>query len=173
MRATDERHSINVKCRSSLELPDTSQGKQFNFCHEASPLSPISLRHVWKRALDSGTVVSDEGLGGKSLASRKDGCVDKHLLFFAGTMSRGQRESSLQFPWGGGSTVLREQKTPFGLPLSSLADLQTVALDFVKQTSIADTLPVKIFCTLTFCASALEHTFQDRTDSIGGLGKFL
>lgn len=63
MRATDERRSINAKCRASLELPDTSQGKQFNSCHEASPLSPIRLRRVWKKVLDSGQLSLMKGLG--------------------------------------------------------------------------------------------------------------
>lgn len=73
MRATDERRSINAKSHSSLELPDSSQGKLANPGHEASPLSQISLSCVWKKALDSGTVVSKAGSGDKLLASRKDG----------------------------------------------------------------------------------------------------
>lgn len=59
MRATDERRSINAKCHSLLHLPDGSQGKQLKpQHHEASPLSQVCLRHVWKKALDSGTASS-------------------------------------------------------------------------------------------------------------------
>lgn len=73
MRSTDERLSINAKCSSSLDLPDSSQGKQFNPDHEVAPLSQISLRR-----LEQGSVfrqsLSEERFRDKSLASRKDGC---------------------------------------------------------------------------------------------------
>ena len=76
MRAADERRSVNAKSCSSLDLPDSSQGKQSNPSHEASRLGQISLSRVWKKALDSCTVVSEAGFGDKSLASRKDGGLD-------------------------------------------------------------------------------------------------
>lgn len=125
MRATDERRSINAKCHSLLDLPDSSQGKQLKpQHHEASPLSQICLRRVWKKALDSGTVVSEEGFREESLASREDEGLDNPPIpvLSASTVPLRQSEAAFSSHRVEGHGSKGTNRSPSGLCSVLLAD---------------------------------------------------
>lgn len=151
MRATDERSSINAKCHSSLDLPDSSQGKQFNPHHGAAPLGQIRLRRVWKKALDSSTVISEEEFGEKSLASRADGCLDNTCILCWHRLPEAEGSGLQLTRDGGGGPGSRGME---GTLCSLLCPLADELLPCTLETSTADTSPVKVFCSLPFCTSA-------------------
>ena len=153
MSAADERRSINAKSHSSLDLPDSSQGKPSKpLPRGRSPRPDQSLSHVWKKALDTGTVVSEAGLRDKSLASRRDKGLDN------------TRVSASTVPCIGGTVAFRshgrrnlgpkERKAPSALSHVPQPGRQILSLDTARQASVADISPdfshQRFFCTLTF-----------------------
>ena len=144
MSASDERRSINAKSHSSLDLPDSSQGKPSKpLPRGRSPRPDQSLSHVWKRLWTQAPSSPRQGSGDKSLAPRRDEGLD-NTRFSASTVPciggmvafRSHCRRDLAPKGKGGSFCPR----PCPLPADKI-----ISLDTVKQTSVADISPVKIF----------------------------